>query len=404
MTYETVEFQNRAGETLRGHLHWPMQNSRAFVLFAHCFTCTANIKAALAITRALVHEGFAVLRFDFTGLGASEGDFADTNFSTNVSDLIAAADYLASKHRAPEILVGHSLGGTAVLAAAPDIESSRAVATIGAPAQAAHVANLLGGSREALDTVGEATVDIGGRPFRVKKQFLDDLEQHGLPGTLNRLRKALLVMHAPLDAIVPIDNAGEIFGHALHPKSFVSLDDADHLLSREADARYAATVLAGWASRYIGAAEQDEALESTPGMVIARTGPAGFLTEISAAGHALIADEPASVGGEDAGPSPYDLLSGALASCTSMTLQMYARRKSLELTNVTVRVQHSKIHASDCENCETQTGRIDQFTRVIALDGNLDNAARQRLLEIADRCPVHQTLTRDVEILTQLAD
>jgi len=404
MKYETVRFHNHAGDTLRGHIHWPMRNPRAFVLFAHCFTCTANIKAALAIAQALVQEGFAVLRFDFTGLGASEGDFADTNFSTNVSDLLAAADYLASTHRAPEVLVGHSLGGTAVLAAAPDIPSSKAVATIGAPAEAAHVAHLLGDSREALEAVGEATVDIGGRAFRVKKQFLDDLGRHDLPDALNRLRRALLVMHAPLDAIVPIDNAGEIFSHALHPKSFVSLDGADHLLSREADAQYAARVLAGWASRYIEDTERERLLASEPGAVTARTGPEGFLTELDAAGHPLVADEPAAVGGEDAGPSPYDLLSAALASCTSMTLQMYARRKGLALEDVTVQVKHSKIHARDCESCEAESGHIDQFTRAIELEGLLDNASRQRLLEIADRCPVHRTLESEAKILTELAE
>lgn len=404
MSYEIVQFQNRTGETLRAYLHWPLRTPRAFVLFAHCFTCTANIKAALIIARALAQEGFATLRFDFTGLGGSEGEFADTSFSTNVSDLVSAADYLAANHGAPEVLVGHSLGGAAVLAAAQDIASSKAVATIGAPAEAAHVAQLLEESRDILVEEGEATVNIGGRPFRVKKQFLDDLDRHELPGSLNRLRRALLVMHAPLDPIVPVDNASEIFSHALHPKSFVSLDDADHLLSRETDARYAARVLAAWASRYIHPTEDEAAVAAEPSAVTARTETNGFLTEIDAAGHPLIADEPVSVGGQDAGPSPYDLLSGALASCTSMTLQMYARRKGFALSAATVRVAHSRVHATDCEHCETQTGRIDRFDRVISLDGALDDAARERLLEIADRCPVHRTLESEIEILTELAE
>ena len=404
MRSETVEFESQAGDRLRGHLHWPLGKPHAFALFAHCFTCTANSKAAVIIARELTQAGFAVLRFDFTGIGASEGEFADTNLTTNVGDLVAAADYLAREHAAPELLVGHSLGGTAVLAAALDIASSKAVATIGAPAEAAHVAHLLGDSRETLERDGEATVDIGGRPFRMRQQFLDDLLEHELPGSIRGLRRALLVMHAPLDDIVDIENASEIFSHALHPKSFVSLDDADHLLTREADAVYAAHALAGWASRYVGGADTESTLAAEEGAVLARTGAEGFKTELNAAGHALTADEPQSAGGDNAGPSPYDLLAAALASCTSMTLQMYARHKGLDLADVTVRVEHSKIHARDCEDCETKDGKIDRFERRITLEGNLDEGSRQRLLEIADRCPVHRTLMSETRIVSALAD
>jgi putative redox protein len=405
MNRDAVRFSNAAGQSLHGFLHWPLTEPRAFVLFAHCFTCTANIRAAVAIARALNQEGFAVLSFDFTGLGESEGDFSETNFSTNVSDLLAAAEYLEGEHQPPEVLVGHSLGGTAVLAAAPAIASAKAVATIGAPARAAHVAHLLGESRDTVERSGAATVNIGGRPFLVKKQFLQDLEQHRLPEDLKGLRRALLVMHAPLDRIVDIENAAEIFSHARHPKSFISLDDADHLLSDERDARYAATVLAGWASRYLG--EETRKLDrddDQEGSVVASTTATGFLTDIDAAGHALLADEPVAAGGTDEGPSPYGLLSAALASCTSMTLQMYARHKGISLRRATTRVRHSRMHARDCEECERQDGRIDQFTREIELEGELDEGARERLLEIAERCPVHRTLRSEVRIITTLED
>jgi uncharacterized OsmC-like protein/alpha/beta superfamily hydrolase len=407
MQNEKVTFENDEGQALSGLLALPETPPKAYALFAHCFTCSKNLKAATNIARALADSGIAVLRFDFTGLGQSEGDFADTNFSSNVSDLLAAVQFLAENYAAPEILVGHSLGGTAVLQAAADVPSAVAVATIGSPSDPEHVRHLFAGAEEALRDEGIAEVNLGGRPFTMKQQFLDDLERHELPATIKSLRKALLIMHAPLDDIVEIDNASELFARALHPKSFISLDKADHLLTREEDSLYAGHVLAAWASRYLDsarAAAEPDKLDTGDYETAARTHTGGFRTEVIAGGHALVADEPASVGGTGEGPSPYDLLSAALAACTSMTLKMYASHKKLDLESATVRVRHGKIHAKDCEDCESAEGRIDQFERELSLAGALTDEQRKRMLEIADRCPVHRTLHSEVKVRTALAD
>ena len=397
-----VTFPNTRGETLAGILNMPASKPLAYALFAHCFTCSKDIKAAANIARALNAEGIAVLRFDFTGLGQSEGAFADTNFSSNVSDLLAAVDFLESQHEAPTLLVGHSLGGTAVLQAAPQVPSAVAVATIGSPFDPAHVLHLFAGSEDALQEHGEAEVNLGGRPFLMKRQFVDDLGEQSLKDTVGSLRKALLVMHAPLDNIVEIDNASELFRAAKHPKSFISLDNADHLLSRATDSRYVGHVLAAWASRYLPATEIAEPVSAANGTVVARTLSSGFRTDIRAGGHALVADEPLSVGGNNLGPTPYDLLSAALAACTSMTLQMYARHKKLPLESATVSVVHDKVHAEDCEDCESGAGKIDEFRRSITLVGELDQEQRARMLEIADRCPVHRTLHGEIKVRSEL--
>lgn len=407
MQNEKVSFDNDDGHTLSGLMALPDTAPRAYALFAHCFTCSKNLKAATNIARALAGSGIAVLRFDFTGLGQSEGDFADTNFSSNVSDLLAAVRFLEEHYRAPEILLGHSLGGTAILQAAPAVPSAVAVATIGSPSEPGHVRHLLAGAEARLRDEGSAKVDLGGRPFTIKQQFLDDLERHELPASIRSLRKALLIMHAPLDDIVEIDNASALFANALHPKSFVSLDQADHLLTREQDSLYAGRVLAAWASRYLDA-ETAHGVVDPPATgdheTAARTRIGGFRTDIVAGGHALVADEPASVGGTDAGPSPYDLLSAALAACTSMTLKMYASHKKIDLDSATVRVRHGKVHAKDCKDCESSEGRVDQFERELVLTGDLTQEQRQRMLEIADRCPVHRTLHGEVKVRTALAD
>lgn len=398
-----VSFDNRAGETLSGILDLPTEEPVGYALFAHCFTCSKNLRAASNIARSLNEARIAVLRFDFTGLGQSEGEFADTNFSSNVEDLLAAVDYLDRKHEPPAILIGHSLGGTAVLQAAAAIESAVAVATIGSPFEPTHVGRMFAAHEHELQEHGEAQVDLGGRPFRIKRQFVDDLGKHDLKGSIGSLRKALLIMHAPLDNIVEIDNAAALFTAAKHPKSFVSLDSADHLLSNTADSKYAGQVLAAWASRYLTETSEGEPFRVATGEVVARTYTDGFKTDVRAGRHALVADEPRSVGGTNAGPSPYDLLSAALATCTSMTLHMYANHKKIDLESVTVRVKHGNIHAVDCEDCESGSGRIDEFQRSISLQGPLSDEQRQRMLEIADRCPVHRTLEGEIKIRSELA-
>ena len=404
MQNKKITFENDDGQSLSGLMALPKSAPRAYALFAHCFTCSKNLKAATNIARALTDSGIAVLRFDFTGLGESDGNFADTNFSSNVSDLIAAVRFLEERYEAPQILVGHSLGGTAILQAASGIPSAVAVATIASPSDPGHVRHLFSGAEATLSDRGVAEVDLGGRPFTIKRQFLDDLERHDLPASIKGLRKALLVMHAPLDDIVEIDNASTLFARAMHPKSFISLDKADHLLSREEDSLYAGHVLAAWASRYL----EPESVTAKPDTgeyeTAARTPVGGFRTEVIAGGHALVADEPAAVGGTGAGPSPYDLLSAALAACTSMTLKIYASHKNLALESATVRVRHGKIHAADCRDCESTEGRIDRFERELLLVGNLTDDQRKRMLEIADRCPVHRTLHSEVDVRTALAD
>ena len=404
MQSKKISFDNSDGEALSGILDLPAGKPAAFALFAHCFTCSKNIKAAGHIARAMANAGIAVLRFDFTGLGQSEGAFEDTTFSSNVADLLAAVGWLEDNHRAPEILFGHSLGGTAILQAAPHVPSAVAVATIGSPADPGHVTHLFRESEEELRQNGVAEVVLGGRPFRMKQAFVDNLAEHDLPGSIGRLRKALLIMHAPLDDIVEIDNATSLFVAARHPKSFVSLDKADHLLTRDEDSHYVGRVLAAWATRYLPEREAAAPLNTVDGEVVARTPMDGFQTEVQMGKHSLIADEPTSVGGTDTGPTPYDLLASALTTCTSMTLRMYAQHKKIGLRSATVRVKHGRIHADDCADCEQDEGMIHEFQRELLLDGDLTAEQRLRMVEIADRCPVHKTLHNEIKVRTDLTD
>jgi putative redox protein len=401
MRAERFDFPNARGQTLAALLQRPAGEPAAFALFAHCFTCGKDNLAAKRIAEALAERGIAVLRFDFTGLGASEGEFANTHFSSNVADLVAAADHLRRTARAPTLLVGHSLGGAAVLAAAGQIPEARAVATIAAPSDPGHVTGLFREHVDEIRAAGEGEVVLAGRPFRIRREFLDDVAEQKLLDRVKDLHKALLVLQSPSDETVGIDNASRIFLAARHPKSFVSLADADHLLSRRRDALYAAHVIAAWAERYVEPAPA-ETSEDARAVVVSETGEGKFQQSVAIGPHRFLADEPVAAGGLDTGPSPYEWLIAGLGACTAMTLRLYAGQKQLPLAGVSVTLRHSKIHAADCATCETKEGKLDRIDRTIALEGPLDEAQRARLLEIADKCPVHRTLTSEIEIRTSL--
>ncbi len=404
MPTEAVRFAGHAGHDLAARLDLPVGPVLATALFAHCFTCGKDIHAARRISARLACMGIAVLRFDFTGLGHSDGEFANTSFSSNVEDLAAAARYLESRDMAPTLLIGHSLGGAAVIRACEHIPSARAVVTIGAPYDLAHVIRHFRRSLDDIRSHGEAEVTVGGRPFRIGKAFFEDISSTALGSALARLRAALLVMHAPRDEIVGIDNAAAIFRAARHPKSFITLDDADHLISRPGDAEYAAEVIAAWSRRYLELQPPPAPPGAPEGIVrVTEADPEGFLQDVQAGPyHHVLADEPKSLGGTDRGMSPYGFLAAGLGACTSMTVRLYARRKNWPLTGITVDVSHDRIHARDAR--DDRKARIDRFTRRIRLDGPLDSAQRSRLLEIADKCPVHRTLSHGAVIETMLED
>lgn len=397
----TVEFTNTSGLKLAGRLEMPAGRVRAVALFAHCFTCTANSHGARRVSVALAEHGIATLAFDFTGLGKSEGSFADSHFAANVDDLVAAAAYLRDTIEAPAILIGHSLGGAAVIAAAARIPESRAVVTIGAPFDPAHVLHQLGDQVAAVREKGQAEVTIGGRPFEVSSAFLDAVEGHDQAGRLAQLKRALLVLHAPTDATVGIENAGQIFDAARHPKSFVSLHGADHLLTSPEPAAYAAAMIAAWVDPFLPPARERDAPDEGDVRVTATDGK--FLQIVDSSGHSFLSDEPAAVGGTNLGPTPYDLLLAGLGSCTSMTIKLVATRENIPLEGVSVTLRHSRCHAVDC--AETGEGRpkIEVIDRQISLVGPaLTEAHKARLLVIADKCPVHRTLESHPIIKTRL--
>jgi len=402
---EKVTFPGGAGVQLAARLDLPDGEPRAYALFAHCFTCTKDLRAVSRLAGGLTRHGIAVLRFDFTGLGSSEGEFANTNFTSNIDDLVATADWLREHHQAPQILIGHSLGGAAVLAGAHRVPECKAVATIGAPYDPDHVTGHFGDGLQQIIQSGSAQVSVGGRPFTIERHFLEDISAHNMKAAIAKLGRALIIFHAPRDETVSIENAEKIFVAAKHPKSFVSLDDADHLMHNPDDALYVSGVIAAWAESYIDAPKTTDDIVlpgNTGDVVVWETGQGKYQQHTSISGrHYLMADEPHAYGGLDSGPSPYDLLLAGLGACTSMTLRMYADRKNIPLQKVTVRLHHDKIHAEDCHECQTKNGKVDVIEREVVMEGDLDEATRARLLEIADKCPVHKTLHSEVKIVTR---
>lgn len=404
MPTERFQFPGADGQMLDAALDLPNGVPVAFALLAHCFTCGKNALAARRIADELAKRGIATLRFDFTGIGASEGEFANTTFSSNIADLVAAADYLRKSRKAPSILIGHSLGGAAILAAAAKIPEAKCVATIAAPSDPAHVTNLFKDAIDSIRQKGEVEVSLSGRPFTVKREFLDDIAEHNLTEAVKQLHKPLMIFHSPTDDYVGIDNATRIFVAAKHPKNFISLAGADHLLTQKRDAVFVADMIATWATRYLDMPQEVDVPDMPDGVVVTETRQGMYQNLVASGPHRLLADEPVAVGGLDSGPGPYDLLLAGLGACTSMTMRMYAQRKNLPLDRVTVKLKHSQIYAKDCESCETQEGMISQITRSITIEGKLDDEQRKSLMVIADKCPVHRTLTHEIDIVTTAAN
>jgi putative redox protein len=406
MQTEKFQFPGSDGQLLAASLDLPEGTPIAYALFAHCFTCGQNVLAAKRIAEGLAKRGIATLRFDFTGIGASEGEFANTTFSSNIGDLVLAADHLRKTRRAPSILIGHSLGGAAILAATSMIPEAKCVATVAAPSDPSHVTHWFKDQIPEIREKGELEVSLAGRPFRIRREFLDDIAEHRLTETVSQLHKPLLIFHSPTDNTVGINNATHLFVAAKHPKSFISLTGADHLLSQKKDAVYVADMISAWAMRYLDAApaEAENIPEMPDGVVVQETRVSHLQQMISVGKHRMIADEPVSAGGHDTGPGPYDFLLAGLGACTSMTMRLYADRKTIPLDRVTVTLKHGRIYAKDCEECETKEGMISKIDRVITMEGNLDAEQRKRLMEIADKCPVHRTLTSEIKIVTKAAE
>jgi len=398
-----LKIPNRKGLLLNAFLELPAnQKPNYYAIFAHCFTCSSSLTAVKNVSRSLAQDGFGVIRFDFTGLGRSEGEFADSHFSANVEDLIDVHEFIKKEYNAPSLLIGHSLGGAAVLVAASLLEDIKAVTTIGAPATVSHVKHLFSHNEEEIPEKGNLQVNIGGRPFNINKDFIADFEKTDLPKIVKNLRKPLLIMHAPFDTIVGIENAEKLYVQAHHPKSFVSLDDADHLLSNSKDSRYVGDVIGTWVKRYFPIME-NQLLDTEGEKLVGHLNllEDHFTTYIQTKNHSLIADEPEDIG-DDYGPSPYDLLNASLAACTVMTLKMYAQRKKWDLQEVFVYITNSKKHSDDLGIDTEKPGYLDHMSKKLKFVGNLDAKQKQRLKEIASRCPVHRTLEKGVVFKTEL--
>jgi uncharacterized OsmC-like protein/pimeloyl-ACP methyl ester carboxylesterase len=401
-----LEIENRKGLKLQAYLELPAnQKPNQFAIFAHCFSCNSNFNAVKNISRSLSNHGFGVLRFDFTGLGKSEGEFAESHFSANVEDLLDVNMYLEKHYKAPALLVGHSLGGAAVIVAASKLESVKAVATIGAPASVNHVTHLFSHAINDIPEKGEIEVQIGGRPFKINQDFVADFNKTDLPKIIKELRKPILVLHAPFDKIVGIENAHQIYHNAIHPKSFVSLDTADHLLSKSSDSIYVGNMIGTWVERYFEP-EENSMISAEGEQLVGHLNVLedNFTTSIQTKKHSFIADEPTSVGGDDFGPSPYDFLSAGLAACTVMTLKLYAERKKWDLQEVFVYITYSKKHSDDLNiDVDTPT-RFDHLQKKLKFIGDLDEKQTQRLKEIASKCPVHKTLQNKIMIETEILE
>lgn len=397
----SVSIPNSAGLTLSAYLELPLgERPQAYAMFAHCFTCGKNLKAERNISLALTQQKIAVVRFDFAGIGESEGEFFDSNFTTNLQDLHDVYKWMEENYEAPSLLIGHSLGGAASLAVAGDLPAVKAVATIGAPAAPKHVKKLFGAVEEKIREIGEAEVQIAGRPFTLQRHFLDSLESFDMTECLRSLRKATLILHSPSDQVVGIENAKELYQHLLHPKSFLTLDGADHLLSDRQDSLYAGNMIGQWAARYLDLTEKEPLV--TDHQAVARIGKKGFTTEIRAGRHSFLADEPPTVGGDDLGPTPYDLLVSGLGACTVMTMRMYADRKNWEVEEIRVHLEHDHVYEEDVQAAGDTPRKIDVIRRIIEIEGDLDEKQISRLMDIADKCPVHRTLHNELRVETSL--
>lgn len=406
MKSKRLNIVNAQGNTLRAYIKLPAnQKPSHFAIFAHCFTCSSSLHAVRNILRALTSHGFGVVRFDFTGLGESEGDFADSHFSANVEDLIAVNQYITENYKAPSLLIGHSLGGSAALVAANQLDNIQAIATIGAPAEVSHIKRLFSHSISEIEEKGEVEVNIGGRPFQIDQKFVTDFDKTDLLSILNKMRKPVLFLHSPIDSIVDIENAEKLYKSAFHPKSFISLDQANHLLEDNQDSLYAGDMIGSWVKRYFDF-EDNQMLDTAGEQLVAHLNlkEDNFTTEIQTAKHAFIADEPEGIGGDDFGPSPYDFLSAGLAACTTMTLKMYAERKDWDLQEVYAYITYSKKHSEELKLDLEKPTRIDHLSKKLKLIGNLDEKQRQRLKEISSKCPVHKTLQKEVYIDTELME